>query len=65
MVLLGCVVSHSVVSDPMDCSPPSSSVHGDSPDKNTGVGSRAHLHGISQCRDHILVSLTAGGFFAI
>ena len=24
--------------DPMDCSPPGSSVHGDSPDKNTGVG---------------------------
>ena len=25
--------------DPMDCSPPGSSVHGDSPGKNTGVGS--------------------------
>ena len=24
--------------DPMDCSPPGSSVHGDFPDKNTGVG---------------------------
>ena len=24
--------------DPMDCSPPGSSVHGDSPGKNTGVG---------------------------
>ena len=24
--------------NPMDCSPPASSVHGDSPDKNTGVG---------------------------
>ena len=24
--------------DPMDCSPPGSSVHGDSPEKNDGVG---------------------------
>ena len=32
--------------DPMDCSPPGSSVHGDSPGKNTGVGSRALLQGI-------------------
>ena len=27
--------------DPMDCSPPRSSVHGDSPGKNTGVGCHA------------------------
>ena len=33
--------------DPMDCSPPGSSVHGDSPGKNAGVGSRALLQGIS------------------
>ena len=35
--------THSVVSDcnPMDCSPPGSSVHGDSPGKNTGVGCHA------------------------
>ena len=32
--------------DPMDSSPPVSSVHGDSPGKNTGVGCRALLHGI-------------------
>ena len=31
--------------DPMDCSPPGSSVHGDSPGKNTGVCSHALLHG--------------------
>ena len=31
----------------MDCSPPGSSVHGASPDKNTGVGCRALLQGIS------------------
>ena len=29
--------------DSMDCSPPGSSVHGDSPDKNTGVGCQALL----------------------
>ena len=32
--------------DPMDCSPPGSSVHGDSPGKNTGVGCRVLLQGI-------------------
>ena len=31
---------------PMDCSPPGSSVHEDSPGKNTGVGCHALLHGI-------------------
>ena len=30
----------------MDCSPPDSSVHGESPGKNTGVGCHALLHGI-------------------
>jgi len=30
----------------MDCSPPGSSVHGDSPGKNTGVGGHALLQGI-------------------
>ena len=33
--------------DAMDCSSPSSSVHGDSPGKNTGVGCHAFLQGIS------------------
>ena len=32
--------------DPMDCSPSGSSVHGDSPGKNTGVGCHALLQGI-------------------
>ena len=32
--------------DPMDCSPPGSSVHGDSPGKNTGAGCHALLQGI-------------------
>ena len=31
--------------DPMDCSPPGSSVHRDSSDKNTGVGCHALLQG--------------------
>ena len=32
--------------NPMDCSPPGSSIHGDSPGKNTGVGSLSLLQGI-------------------
>ena len=32
--------------DPMDCSPPGSSVHGNSPARNTGVGGHALLQGI-------------------
>ena len=32
--------------DPMDCSPPGSSVHGNCPGKNTGVGCYALLQGI-------------------
>ena len=32
--------------DPMNCSPSGSSVHGDSPGKNTGVGCHALLQGI-------------------
>ena len=31
--------------NPMDCNPPGSSVHGDSPGKNTGVGCLALLQG--------------------
>ena len=35
-----CLVAHScpTLCNPMDCSPPGSSVHGDSPGKNSGVG---------------------------
>ena len=43
------VLSPSVVPtlcDPMDCSPPGSSVHLDSPGKNTGVGCHVLLQGI-------------------
>ena len=37
-VLCLVVQSHPTLCDPMDCSPPGSSVHGDSPGKNTRVG---------------------------
>ena len=43
------ILSCSVVSNscnPMDCSPPGSFVHGDSPGRNTGVGCHALLRGI-------------------
>ena len=38
--LVLCLVAHLrlTLCDPMDCSPPGSSVHGDPPGKNTGVG---------------------------
>ena len=45
---MGCA-SHSVIPtlcDPMDYSPPGSSVHEDSPGKSTGVGSHFLLQGI-------------------
>ena len=49
-VMCCAVLSHSVLSEwlhyPMDCSPPGSSVHGDSPNKNTGVGCHTLLQGI-------------------
>ena len=32
--------------DPMDCSPPGSSVHGSSPGKNTGMDSHSLLQGM-------------------
>ena len=38
--------SYLTLCDPMDYSPPGSSVHGDSPGKNTGVGSLSLLQGI-------------------
>ena len=43
-----CLVAQSspTVCDPMDCSLPGSSVHGDSPGKNTGGGCHAVLQGI-------------------
>ena len=42
-----CLVAQScpALCDPMDCSPPGSSVHGNSPSKNRGVGCHALLQG--------------------
>ena len=48
LILCVCLVTQSCLTrwDPVDCSPPGSSVHGDSPGKNTGVGCHALLQGI-------------------
>ena len=54
-------VSHSAASNPKD--PPGSSVHGDSPSKNTGVGTHSFSRGSSQPRDPTQVSCIAGRFF--
>ena len=51
-LLIGCAVlclvgqSCSTLCNPMNCSPPGSSVHGDSPGKNTGLSCHALLQGI-------------------
>ena len=45
-VLCWVIQSRLTLCDPMNCSPPDSSVHGDSPGKNTGVGCHALLQGI-------------------
>ena len=51
---------------PMDCSPLGSSVHGDSPGKNTGVGCHALLQGIFLAQGSSPgLSLIAGEFFTI
>ena len=52
--------------DPMDCSLPNFSVHGDFPDKNTGVGCHAFLQGIFPAQGSnpgLLRLLIAGRFF--
>ena len=51
--------------DPMDCSPPGSSVHGNSPGKNTGVGSHSLLQGSSLPRDQTQVSYIAGILYCL
>ena len=51
-IMSHCAVLYSVtqlcptVCDPMDCSPPGSSVHRDSPGQNTGIGCHALIQGI-------------------
>ena len=51
--------------DPMDGNPPGSSVHGDSPGKNTRVGCMPSSRVASQPRDRTQVSHIAGGFFSV
>ena len=48
-----CLVAQScpALCEPRDCSSPGSSVNGDSPGKNTGVGCHASSRGSSQPRD--------------
>ena len=45
------LLSHARLCDTMDCSPPVSSVQGDSPGQNTGVGSLPFSRGSSRPRD--------------
>ena len=54
-----CLVTKScpTLFDPMDCSPPGSSVHGDFPGKRTGVGCHFLLWGSSPARDQTQVKL--------
>ena len=50
-----CLVAQSCLTlcDPMDCSPPSFSVHGDSQGKKTGVG----CHALKRCLFYFIVSV--------
>ena len=52
----GCTSMLSHFLQPMDCSPPDASVHGNSPGKNTTVGCHSLLQGFSQRRNWILFS---------
>ena len=52
--------------NPMDCSPPGSSAHGDPPGKNTATWvAMSSSRGSSQPRDRTQLSHFAGGFFTI
>ena len=58
----------SVVSDslrPHGLSPPGSSIHGDSPGKNSGRVAMPSSRGSAQPRDGTRVSSIAGGFFTV
>ena len=49
----------------MGCSPPGSSVHGDSLGKNTGASYHALIQGIFPTQDGTQVSRIAGRFFTV
>ena len=51
--------------NPVDYSLPGSSVHGDSPGKDTAVGNHSLLQGISLTQDGTQVSCTTGRFFPV
>ena len=51
--------------DPMDYTPPDSSVHRDSPGKNTGVSFHTFLQGIFLNQGLNLGLLHSGGFFTV
>ena len=53
--------SYPTISDPMDCSLPGSSVHGDSPSKNTGVASLPSSRGSSQPRNQACMKVKVKG----
>ena len=57
------IQSCATLCDPVGCSLPVSSFHGNSPGNNTRVGSHALLQVVSQLRDQTQVSRIAGGFF--
>ena len=57
--------SHPILCDPMDCSPPGSSVHEDSPRKDTGVGWHALFQSVFPTQEQTQVSCIAGRFFTI
>ena len=63
-VLRAYLLSQVWLCDPMDCSPPGSSVHGDSPGKNIGVAISSSK-GSSWPKDRTQVSHIAGRFFTI
>ena len=62
-----CLVPQSCLTlcDPMDCSPPGSSIHGDSTDKNAGVGCYVFLQGIFPNQGLNAISHIADGFVTI
>ena len=62
-----CLVAQSCLTlyDTKDCSLPGSSVHGDSPGKNTGVGCHALLQGILPTQGWTQVSRIARKFFTV
>ena len=65
-ILLCCVFqSYLTLHGPMDCSPPGSSVHRDSPGRNTGVGCLAFFQRIFPIQGSNLGLPHLGGFFTI